>query len=278
MFVGYIGIDTSSIVAAIAAGAVTVGLALQGALSNLASGVLIICLRPFRVGDFIECTGLKGTVEDIGLFQTRLVSPDNKVLIISNTNAINAAIINYSMKDTRRVDMTFSIAYEEDFRKAKNLIREEIAKTGLALPEPEPFVNIKEHNDSSIDIEVRTWVKSDDYWDFYWRLLEDVKMAFDKHDITIPYNQLDVHIKDKESEKLQLEDDDKYVKAEIEHYKHTLSTKEVARKRRLAAEAAEKERKENKNIVKAIIKKARKKDKKQSEKVEANNENKTKKV
>jgi small-conductance mechanosensitive channel len=217
------------------------------------------------VGDFIECTGLKGTVEDIGLFQTRLVSPDNKVLIISNTNAINAAIINYSMKDTRRVDMTFSIAYEEDFRKAKNIIREEIAKTGLALPNPEPFVNIKEHNASSIDIEVRTWVKSDDYWDFYWALLEDIKMAFDKKGITIPYSQLDVHIKDKESEKLQLEDEDAYVQAEIAHYKHTLSDKAVARKRRLAAEAAEKERQENKNIVKAIIKKARKKDKKKVE-------------
>ena len=273
MFVGYIGIDTSSVVAAITAGAVTVGLALQGALSNLASGVLIICLRPFRVGDFIECAGLKGTVEEIGLFQTRMVSTDNKVLIVSNTNAINSAIVNYSMKDTRRVDMVFSIAYEEDFRKAKNIIREEIGKTGLALPDPEPFVNIKEHNTSSIDIEVRTWVKSDDYWDFYWAMLEDVKMAFDKNDISIPYNQLDVHLKDKESEKLQLEDDDKYVKAEIEHYKHTLSDKAVARKRRLAAEAAEKERLENKNIVKALIKKTKKK----TEKAETK-EKKTKKV
>ncbi len=262
MFVGYIGIDTSSIVAAITAGAVTVGLALQGALSNLASGVLIICLRPFRVGDFIECAGMTGTVEDIGLFQTRLVSTDNKVLIIGNTSAINSAIVNYSMKDTRRVDMEFAIAYENDFRKAKSIIREEIEKSGYALADPAPFVNIKEHGDSSIKILVRTWVKSPDYWDFYWSLMEDVKMAFDKNGITIPYTQMDVHLKDKADSQLHLEDDNAYVRAEIEKYKQDVSSKSTARKKRINDEKLEKEKQENKNLFKKIAKVAKKQPKK----------------
>jgi len=258
MFVAYIGIDTSSIVAAVTAGAVTVGLALQGALSNLASGVLIICLRPFRVGDFIECAGMTGTVEDIGLFQTRLVSTDNKVLIIGNSSAINSAIVNYSLKNTRRVDMEFSIAYENDFRKAKSIIREEIEKSGYALNDPAPFVNIKEHGDSAIVIIARTWVKSPDYWDFYWSLMEDVKMAFDKNGITIPYTQMDVHLKDKNDEQLKLEDDNQYVRAEVEKYKQSVADKSAARKKRLADEKAEKERLENKSFLKKIVKKAKK--------------------
>ena len=266
MFVAYIGIDTSSIVAAITAGAVTVGLALQGALSNLASGVLIIVLRPFRVGDFIECAGATGTVEDIGLFQTRIVSPDNKVLIVGNSSAINSTIVNYSMKDTRRVDMVFSIAYENDFRKAKSIIREEIEKSGYALKDPAPFVNIKEHGSSSIDLVVRTWVKSPDYWDFYWSMMEDVKMAFDKNGITIPYGQIDVHMKEKADEQLKLEDDNKYVVAEIENYKQTVATKSAARTKRIATEKAEKERIENKNLFKKIAKAAKKKDKKEEKK------------
>ena len=268
MFVAYIGIDTSSIIAAVTAGAVTVGLALQGALSNLASGVLIICLRPFRVGDFIECAGMTGTVEDIGLFQTRLVSTDNKVLIVGNSSAINSAIVNYSMKDTRRVDMVFSIAYENDFRKAKNIIREEIEKSGYALKDPAPFVNIKEHGSSSIDLIVRTWVKSPDYWDFYWSMQEDVKMAFDKNGITIPYTQMDVHLKDKADEQLKLEDDDPYVRAEIETYKQTVASKSSARTKRIATEKAEKEKQANKGLFKKIAKvTTKKKDKKKEEKI-----------
>ncbi len=262
MFVAYIGIDTSSIIAAVTAGAVTVGLALQGALSNLASGVLIIVLRPFRVGDFIECAGATGTVEDIGLFQTRIVSVDNKVLIVGNSSAVNSTIVNYSMKDTRRVDMVFSIAYENDFRKAKNIIREEIEKSVYALKDPAPFVNIKEHGSSSIDLVVRTWVKSPDYWDFYWSMMEDVKMAFDKNGITIPYSQIDVHMKEKADEQLKLEDDNPYVQAEIAAYKQNVASKSSARTKRIATEKAEKERQENKSLFKKIAKVAKKKENK----------------
>ena len=256
MFISYVGIDTSSIVAAIAASAVAVGLALQGALSNLAAGVLIICLRPFRIGDYIECAGANGTVEDIGLFQTRLVTPDNKVVIVPNSSAISSNVTNYSIKKIRRVELIFSIAYENDFRKAKYLIEKEVEKTKLTVPEKPIFVNIKEHNTSSIDIVMRAWVKSPDYWDFYWMMLESVKLAFDKNGITIPYSQMDVHIKDDAKLPSPVEEDDEMVKAQIEKYHESREQIYENREKRLKQEKEDEEFQERKkDPVKYLAKK-----------------------
>ena len=258
IFISYIGIDTSSIVGAITAGAVTVGLALQGALSNLAAGVLIIILRPFRVGDFIDCAGESGTVDEIGLFQTKLITGDNKIIIIPNSSALNGVVVNYSIKDTRRVDMEFSIAYENDFRKAKAIIFEEIEKTKLALNEPAPFVNIKTHNASSIDIVVRVWTNAADYWNFYWMMMESIKLAFDKNGISIPYAQMDIHMKDDSKLPSPIDEKDAYVKAEIEHYHERRQAMYDAKQKREEELQAELEEKENKNIVKYLTKKAKK--------------------
>ncbi|MBE5746458.1 MAG: mechanosensitive ion channel [Clostridiales bacterium] len=259
IFISYVGIDTSSIVGAITAGAVTVGLALQGTLSNLAAGVLIIVLRSFRVGDFIDCSGESGTVDEIGLFQTKLITTDNKTVIIPNSNALNGVVVNYSLKDTRRVDMEFSIAYENDFRKAKAIIYEEIEKTKLALNEPNPFVNIKTHNSSSIDIVVRVWVKSADYWNFYWMMMESIKLAFDKNGISIPYTQMDVHMKDDSKLPNPIDEQDDYVKEEIEHYHLRRQAMYDSKKQREEELAEEQEKKANKNIVKYLSKKAKQK-------------------
>lgn len=259
MFISYIGIDTSSIVAAITAGAVTVGLALQGALSNLASGVLIIILRPFRVGDFIECDGQSGTVDEIGLFQTRLITGDNKVVIIPNSCAIDDAVINYSLKNTRRVDMVFSIAYENDFRKAKRIIANEIKKTKLTLEDPAPFINITAHSASSIDITARAWVKSEDYWNYYWMMMESVKLAFDKNGISIPYSQMDIHMIDNSTLPNPNLENDPLVLEEIEAHKKRLQSIYEAKAQREKELQEEIERQEKKDIVKVLAKKRKQK-------------------
>jgi small conductance mechanosensitive channel len=194
-FIGYIGIETSSIVAAIASAGLTVGLALQGALSNLAGGFIILLMRPFRIGDYITTCGESGTVESIQIFYTTLVTPDNKVIMVPNGKVADGSITNVSVKSTRRVDLTFSISYESDFNKAKELIRECIDKTGLALDDPQPFINVSAHSSSSIDIVTRVWVKSSNYWGLYFKLLEDVKTSFDNNGIEIPYSKVDVNIK-----------------------------------------------------------------------------------
>lgn len=195
IFVGYIGIETTSVVAAITSAGLGIGLALQGALSNLAGGFIILLTRPFKVGDYITTCGESGTVESIQIFYTTLVTADNQVIFVPNGEVANSAITNVSTKSTRRVSLTFSIAYENDFVKAKELIRKCIDKTGLALENPEPFINIEKHNASSIDIVARAWVKSSDYWTLYFKLLEDVKVAFDENGIEIPYSKVDVNLK-----------------------------------------------------------------------------------
>ncbi len=195
MFVGFIGIETTSVVAAITSAGLGVGLALQGALSNLAGGFIILFMRPFKVGDYITTCGESGTVESIQIFYTTLVTPDNRVIMVPNGKVADSSITNVSTKSTRRMDLTFSIAYESDFVKAKELILKCIEKTGLALTEPsEPFVNISSHGSSSIDIATRVWVNSGDYWTLHFKLLEDVKVAFDSNGIEIPYSKVDVNL------------------------------------------------------------------------------------
>lgn len=195
--IGYLGIDTSGLTALVTSLGVCAGLAVNGALSNLAGGVIIIFTRPFKLDDYIEVegSGVSGTVEDIQIVCTKLRTPDNKVIYVPNGTLSNSNIINYSEKETRRVGFDFSIAYENDFEKAKSLIMDVCLSHPLVLKDPEPFVRVGEHGQSSINITARVWVKSEDYWTVHFDILEAVKSSFDKNGISIPYNQLDVHVK-----------------------------------------------------------------------------------
>ncbi|MBR7142940.1 MAG: mechanosensitive ion channel [Clostridia bacterium] len=193
--IGYLGIDTSGLTALVASLGVCAGLAVNGALSNLAGGALLLITRPFRVDDFIEAQGFSGTVEDIHIVNTKLRTVDNKVVYIPNGALSSGTIVNYSEKDLRRVDLTFSTSYNEDFEKPKALIAELCQKHELILDDPAPFIRVSAHGASSVDIVTCVWVKSADYWTVYFDLLEGVKKAFDENGIEIPYNQLDVHVK-----------------------------------------------------------------------------------
>lgn len=195
--VGYVGIDTSAITALIASLGVCIGLAVNGAVSNIAGGVLILITRPFRVDDFIEAQGVCGTVADIYLVSTKIVTPDNKVIHIPNGTIINGNIINYSEKELRRVDFTFSIAYDADFEKAKEVVEGILKAHELVLDDPAPFVRMSDHAASSVDITARAWVNSADYWTVHFDVLENVKKAFDANGIVIPFEQIDVHVKQK---------------------------------------------------------------------------------
>lgn len=193
--VGYVGIDTSGLTALVASLGVCVGLAVNGALSNLAGGVLIILTRPFRVDDFIEAQGFSGTVEDIHITNTKLRTGDNKVVYIPNGALSSGTVVNYSLKDTRRVDEVFSISYATDFKKAKEILSSLYEAHPLVLKDPAPFIRVSEHAASSINITVRVWVKSEDYWTVKFDMLEAVKTKFDEEGIEIPFNQMDVHIR-----------------------------------------------------------------------------------
>ncbi len=193
--IGYVGIDTSGLAALVASLGVCAGLALNGALSNLAGGVLIILTRPFRVDDFIEAQGYSGVVEDIHITCTRIRTGDNKVVYIPNGALSSGSIVNYSEKETRRVDFTFSIGYGDDFEKAKSIVMDILENHELTLDDPAPMVRVSAHGASSIDLVARAWANSGDYWTVNFDVLEAVKAAFDKEGIEIPFNQLDVHVK-----------------------------------------------------------------------------------
>lgn len=193
--IGYLGFETTSISAAILSIGTTIGLALQGSLSNFAGGILIITLRPYKIGDYIIVDNVEGTVTEVSLFYTYLATTDNKVVIIPNSKASSTSLINVSKNPTRREDMKFSISYGQDFEKAKEIILEVMKKNDKVLSDPAPFVNISEHGDNAIIILARWWTKSENYWDVHWYMLEAVKKAFEENNIEIPYPQLDVHVK-----------------------------------------------------------------------------------
>lgn len=192
--VGYVGIDTSAITALIASLGVGVGLAINGTLSNFAGGVLILITRPFKDDDYIQACGYEGTVEDIRICHTRLRTTDNKVVYLPNGNLSTSQIVNFSEKDLRRVDLKFSISYSDDFEKAKAVISDVCAKNELILKDPEPSIRVSAQSASSIDISTKVWCKNADYWTVNFDMLENVKKAFDQNGITIPFNQLDVHV------------------------------------------------------------------------------------
>lgn len=194
IFFTVIGFDMTGISSIIASATVAIGLALQGSLSNIAGWVLIIFTRPFRLGDYIKAQGEEGTVEEINLFYTHLITPDNKKIIIPNGTLSSDVIVNYSIKDLRRVELTFSIDYANNVEVALNAIRKVVNNHPLALKEPESFIRVSEYADSSINIVCRVWTKNENYWTLHFDLLEQVKVEFDKNNIEVPFNKLDINI------------------------------------------------------------------------------------
>lgn len=192
--IGYLGIDTSAVSALIASLGVGVGLAVNGTLSNLAGGILLLITRPFRDGDFISANGLEGTVEDIFICNTKVRTNDNKVIYMPNGKLSTSEIINYSEKPVRRVDLTYSISYSDDFEKAKELIRQVASANPLVLKDPAPNARITKHGDNSIDLFTTVWCKTEDYWSVFFDMNEQVKKTFDENGISIPFPQLDVHL------------------------------------------------------------------------------------
>jgi len=188
-----LGVNTTSFIAVLGAAGLAVGLAFQGTLSNIGAGVLLIFFRPFKVGDFIQAAGESGVVEEINLFSVLLKTGDNKQIIIPNSSIIGGNIINFSAKDTRRVDFTFGIGYDDDLKLAKETLQEIVNKDDRVLKDPAPFVAVSELADSSVNFVVRAWVKSGDYWGVYFDTIEKVKVTFDEKGISIPYPQLDIH-------------------------------------------------------------------------------------
>ena len=189
-----LGIETTSIVAVIAAAGFAVGLALQGSLSNFAGGVLIIFFKPYKVGDYIEAQGHAGTVKSIQIFNTVLKTPDNKTITIPNGAISNSSIINYSTEKTRRIDLTFGIGYEDDFEQAKAIINKLITNDDRILQDPAPFVRVSNLSASSVDIVTRIWVERTEYGNVYHDMIENVKKEFDKNKISFPFPQSDVHL------------------------------------------------------------------------------------
>lgn len=189
-----LGFDLSAFSAAIASVGLAIGLALQGGLSNIAGGVMVVAFKPFEVGDYVETSGVGGTVTDIGIFYTTLTTPDNKKVVIPNGTVSNAVVTNYSAHDTRRIDFDFSIAYSADIDVAKKVLYACAKKDERILTDPEPQVMITAHNDSSIGIRLRVWVKSSDYWNVTFDTTEQVKRSFDQFGVEIPFPQLDVHL------------------------------------------------------------------------------------
>ena len=199
-YLAFVGIDTASIGAVIASCGVGIGLALQGSLSNLAGGIIIVIVRPFKLGDYIEAQGEGGTVEDIRIFFTYIVTPDNRTVMIPNGVLANGVIRNNSMKDRRRVDFNFNVAYNSDLKLVKETLLELVNADDRVLKDPAPFAQISKYGESSITFTVRAWAKSTDYWPLYFSIMENVKMKFDEVGIVIPFNQIDVNIKEKNNE------------------------------------------------------------------------------
>lgn len=192
-----IGIPATSFITILASCGVAVGLALQGSLSNFAGGLMILFFKPFKVGDFIETSGETGTVVEISVVYTEILTLDNRRVTIPNGQLTNSVIKNYSSEELRRVDLNFNVAYNSDDKQVKDIIGQVIAAHPQALKDPEPFVRLSAHSESALVYTVRIWCKNEDYWTVYFDVLENVKTSFDKNNISIPFPQVDVHINNK---------------------------------------------------------------------------------
>ena len=190
-----LGVPTTSMIAVLSAFALAVSLALQGTFSNVASGIVIVMTKPFVEGDYIDVGGTAGTVETITIFSTKLVTPDNKAVIIPNSTVASSNITNFSAKDMRRLDLKISVAYGTDIEKVKTVILGVIKSHKETLKTPAPMVRLAEHGNSALVFTVRSWVRQKDYWPMNFDLQEEIVEAFAKEGIQIPYQQIDVHMK-----------------------------------------------------------------------------------
>jgi small conductance mechanosensitive channel len=190
---GRIGVQTTSFIALIGAAGLAVGLALQGSLSNFASGVLIIVLRPFKAGEYIEAAGTAGSVNSVQIFATTLTTPDNKIVVVPNSSILDGNIINYSRMPTRRIDLLIGVSYSADLAKTRQVLEAVVKANSRVLATPEPQVAVAELGDSSVNLVVRPWVNGTDYWPVRFELMEAIKNALDEAGIEIPFPQMDIH-------------------------------------------------------------------------------------
>ncbi len=188
-----VGIETTSFMAILGAAGLAIGLALKDTLSNIGSAVVILVFRPFKVGDFINAGGAEGTVDKISLFNTTISPVDNRLIIVPNAAITSGNITNFSSKPVRRVDHAVGIGYDDDIKKAKDVMYAVIEKNAHTIADPAPLVAVTELGDNSVNFTVRAWVKSEDYWDAYFEMIEEIKLALDAAGISIPYPQMDVH-------------------------------------------------------------------------------------
>ena len=192
--IGQVGIQTTSFIAIFGAAGLAVGLALQGSLSNFASGVLIVLFRPYKVGDFVEAAGISGSVDQVQILTTVLKTGDNKQVIVPNSQIMNSIITNYSAHDTRRLDMVIGVSYEDDLDKVRKTLEEIIAADDRTLKDPAPKIAVAELADSSVNFIVRPWCATSDYWPLMWDLTETIKKRFDQEGISFPFPQQDIHL------------------------------------------------------------------------------------
>ncbi len=193
-----IGININSFVTALGAAGITAGLGLQNSIAQFASGVQILFNKPFKSGDYVEVDGVQGKVKEIRFMYTTLITNDNKIVVVPNLNITTKNLINYSDQGTIRLDLVYSISYDDDIDKAKKVLMNAAAGNPLVIKNPKPVVGVSEHGASGVGITLFVWCESKDYWNTYFSVQEDVKKAFDKNGITIPFNQLDIHM-DKEA-------------------------------------------------------------------------------
>ncbi len=194
MIMDKLGIPVGSLLTMLAAIGAAVALAIKDNLANLASGVVLLFTKPFKAGDYIEVDNTSGSIKEIEIMHTYLDTPGHTLVAIPNTKMMTATIINYSMYDTRRQDLLFSIGYEDDLLAAKALLQELAQAHPLVLKDPPPCVMVNEHGSSAVVLLLRVWCQNSDYWDLRYDLIEKVKLVFDQKGITIPYNQLEVHL------------------------------------------------------------------------------------
>ena len=192
--ISQVGIQTTSFIAIFGAAGLAVGLALQGSLSNFAAGVLIVLFRPYRVGDFVEAAGIAGSVEQVQILTTILKTPDNKKIIVPNSQIMDSIITNYSANDTRRVDMVFGVSYSDDLDKVHSVLKEMVEAEDRILDDPACIIAVSELADSSVNFVVRPWVKTSDYWGVMFDMTEAIKKRFDQEGISFPFPQQDVHL------------------------------------------------------------------------------------
>lgn len=191
---GQLGIQTTSFIAILGAAGLAIGLALQGSLANFAAGFLLIIFRPFKVGDFVEAGGVSGSVESITIFTTTLTTPDNKLVIVPNASIYGGNIVNYSAKETRRVDLVVGVSYDADLAQVKAILGEIAAADERVFDDPAPVIAVSELADNSVNLVMRMWTKTVDYWGVHFDATEAVKLRLDEAGIGIPYPQRDVHL------------------------------------------------------------------------------------